>query len=199
MAQTLDAPVPITAQESLPRRITIKEYDRIPDDTFGGDRVELIEGQIYTKMGQNFPHIASVRRITEALRAVFGTGFNVSSQCPIGLGDASKPEPDALVLRGNVEDYDDRYPDPTAEIAVLVEVSDSTLERDSEIKAALYAKHGIPEYWIVNLRERTLEIRREPRPTGYASTRVYAESESVAIGMGSVAVSDVLPRTTHVE
>lgn len=194
MAQTLDAPTPIVAEESGPRRITIEEYDQIPDDAFGGARVELIEGQIYTKMGQNFPHIAALRRVARALRAVFGDGFDVSSQTPIGLGDASKPEPDVLVLRGDVGNFDHRYPDPANEIEVLVEVSDTTFVRDSEIKAALYAKYKIPEYWIVNLRDRTVEVRREPRPTGYAETRVYAEGESIPVGGGVVSVTHVLPK-----
>ena len=121
MATTLLRPV----SEAAPRRITVEEYDLIPDGVFGGDRVELIEGQIYTKMGRNFPHITAVRLVLDALRAAFGERFDVSGQLPIGLGDASKPEPDILVLRGAARDYDGRYPDPQTEVALLVEVSDS--------------------------------------------------------------------------
>ena len=193
MAQTLEAPAPAPAADA-PRRMTVEEFDRIPDEAFGGDRVELIEGLIYTKMGQNLPHIASLRRVTEALRAVFGLGFNVSGQAPISLGDSSKVEPDVLVLRGNVEEYDDRYPDPATDIALLVEVGDSSVGRDTGLKARLYASFRVPEYCVVNVPGRTVEVRRQPRPDGYAETRVYAEGEAVPVGGGTVAVADVLPR-----
>ncbi len=193
MAATLTRPV---AEVLGPRRLSIEEYDRIPNDAFGSERVELIEGQIYTKMGQHFPHITAVRLVLRSLGVAFGEGFDVSGGLPIGLGDASKPEPDILVLRGGAEDYDGRYPDPQKEIALLVEVSDSTLERDVDVKARLYATHGVPEYWIVNLRDRTLEVRRRPlAETGvYAETIIVPEGESVAVGSAEVAVSSILPR-----
>ena len=160
-----------------PRRLTIEEYDRIPEGAFG-ERVELIEGQIYTKMGQGLAHVTALRLTIEALRSAFGEGLNVSGQLPIGLGDASKPELDALVLRGSARDYDGRYPDPATEIALIVEVSDSSLARDAEVKARLYAAHGIPEYWIVGLPGRALEIRRRP----LAGAGVYAETILVPEG-----------------
>lgn len=73
-------------------------------------------------------------------------------------------------------------------------MSDSTLAEDRGRKARLCAKHGIPEYWIVNVPGRTLEVRRKPRAEGYAETRVYAEGESIPVGGGAVAVADVLPK-----
>ena len=192
MAQTLVAPAP---EPDGPHRWTVEEFDRLPDDLFPeGERVELIEGLIYTEMGQNLPHIASLRRMTRALRVVFGEGFDVSGQLPIELGTDSKVEPDILVLRGSVEDYDARFPDPATDMVLLVEVSDSSLVRDAGAKAALYARHGVPEYWIVNVSGRTVEVRREPRSDGYAETRVYAEGESVPVRGGTVGVADVLPK-----
>lgn len=193
MAQTLEAPAPVAFVDA-PRRMTVEEFDRIPDDAFGGDRVELIEGQIYTKMAHNLPHITAIRLVIEALQAALGVGFSVSGQLPVGFGEVSKVEPDALALRGRARDYDGRYPDPVSEIVVLVEVRDSSLARDAGTKAALYARHGVPEYWIVNVPGRTVEVRRAPRAGGYAETRVYAEGESVPVGGGVVAVVDVLPK-----
>ena len=192
MAQTLEAPAPAVAD--APRRMTVTEFDRIPDDAFGDDRVELIEGLIYTKMSQNLPHITAIRLVIEALQAALGAGFSVSGQLPVGFGEVSKVEPDILALRGRARDYDGRYPDPATDIVLLVEVSDSSLLRDAGTKAELYARHGVPEYWIVNVPGRSVEVRREPRAEGYAETRVYREGESVAIGSGSVSVVDVLPK-----
>ena len=194
MAQTLEAPALAPAPMDAPRRMTVAEFDRIPDDAFGGDRVELIEGLIYTKMAHNLRHITAIRLVIEALQAAFGSGFSVSGQLPVGFGEISKVEPDVLVLKGRARDYDGRYPDPATEIALLVEVSDSSLLRDAGTKAALYAAHGVPEYWIVNVPGRTVEVRRAPRAEGYAETRVYAEGESIAVGDGAVPVADVLPK-----
>lgn len=192
MAQTLVAPIP--EPDGL-RRWTVEEFDALPDGLFAeGERVELIEGLIYTEIGQNLPHIAALRRIIEALRAVFGAGFNVSGQLPVQLDHANKVEPDVLVLRGSVEDYDHRFPDPATDMVVLVEVSDTSLGRDTGLKARLYASHGVPEYWVVNVAARTVEVRREPRPGGYAETRVYEEGESVPAGGKAVPVADVLPK-----
>lgn len=192
MAQTLVAPIP--EPDGL-RRWTVEEFDALPDGLFAeGERVELIEGLIYTEMGQNLPHITAIRLVSEALRDALGSGFNVSGQLPIELSGASKVEPDVLVLKGTARDYDGRYPDPTTDIAVLVEVSDTSLSRDTGLKARLYASHGVPEYWVVNVPDRTVEVRREPRSGGYAETRVYEEGESVPTGNGMVAVADVLPK-----
>ncbi len=189
----LVAPAPVA---DAPRRFTVEEYDRIPDDVFG-ERVELIEGLIYTKMGQGFGHITAIRLVIEALNLAFSEGFNVSGQLPIGLGDESKPEPDVMVLRGAARDYDGRYPDPRTEVALLVEVSDSSLARDTDLKARLYATHGIPEYWIVNLQSRALEVRRRPLPDGlYAETILVLESESVAVGKSTVAIASLLPKAS---
>lgn len=179
------------------RRWTIEEFDRIPDGTFPeGERVELIEGLIYTKMGQNDPHITALYAVFAALQEAFGSGFHLGMQVPLKLGDDSKPEPDVLVRRGTWRDYDGRRPDPKKDIPLVVEVADSTLADDRARKAPLYARHGIPEYWIVNLRDRTLEVRRRPRSErgDYFETLVFTEADKVEIGGGQVAISDLLPR-----
>lgn len=99
-----------------------------------------------------------------------------------------------LVLRGGPRDYEDRDPDPAVDVVLAIEVSDSSLAFDRKRKAVPYAHHGVPDYWIVNLRERTLEVRRGPGEEGYAEARVYAEGESVPVGGRSIRVADVLPR-----
>lgn len=163
-----------------------------------GPGTELIDGVIYEKMPQSKPHIATIRRVVQALRAIYGTGFDVNAQLPLPLAGANEPEPDVLVLRGKAEDYDGRDPDPMADVVLAVEVSVSSLGYDRRTKAALYARHGIPEYWIVNVPGRTVEVRRGPVGEAYANTRVWAESESVPVGSGIVAVADLLPKTLPV-
>ena len=157
-----------------------------------GPGTELIEGLIYPKMPQGRAHILAARSIVAALRAIFAEGFDVNAQFPLPLGE-NEPEPDVLVLRGGPRDYEARDPDPRTDVVLAVEVSDTTLAFDRRTKAALYARHGVPEYWIVNLREKTLEIRRKPTPEGYAETTVLGADGKATIGEGTVAVSDVLP------
>ena len=191
---TTVAPTPV-AEEIGPRKLTIEEFERIPDDLFPeGERVELIAGLIYTRMGQNDPHIFALHYALDALRAVFGEGHTLMIQAPTRFETDTKVEPDIMVLKGRVEDYEGRRVNPAEDVALLVEVSDSTLLRDQTLKAGLYANQGVPEYWIVNLPNRTLEVRRLPRPEGYAEIRIYAEGERVSVNGGEIPVTDLLPK-----
>ncbi len=197
MATALVNPDASASVESGPRRLTIAEYEAIPNHVFPeGERVELIEGLIYTKTGQNDPHITALRAVFAAFQETFGAGFNLSMQTPLKLGNASAPAPDITVLRGAWRDYDGRRPDLLKDVPLLVEVSDTTLTEDRGRKARLYAKHGIPEYWIVNLRDRTLEVRRGPRAESedYFETLVYREGETATVNDRPVAVTDLLPK-----
>ena len=196
MAETT-APVPSATDAPEPRRWTIEEFEGIPDGILPeGERLELIDGLIYTKMGQNDPHIFALHLTLEALRTVFGSGFNLMIQAPTRFKEGSKVEPDILVLRGALRDYQGRRVDPPAEVVLLVEISDASLSYDRANKAALYAAQGVPEYWIVNLQNRTLEVRRRPRPEAgfYAETVVFAEGERLVVGGDEVVVADLLPK-----
>ena len=200
MADTLEAPVPTAVPEEVergPRLLTIAEYEAIPDSVFpDGARFELIEGQIYEKMPQNEPQILALWAVFAALQEAYREGHFLSQQVPLKLGTQSAPEPDVTVLHGTWRDYDGRRPDPLIDVPLVVEVSDSTLADDRGRKARLYAKHGIPEYWIVNLQARTLEVRRRPVEDAYAETLVYREGETAMANGKTVAVADLLPRTT---
>lgn len=166
------------------------EVGLLPEDS----GTELIGGVIYERMPQGRPHNLALKLAYYALQAAFGPGFHLAIQMSFPLNEEGEPEPDALVLRGAPRDYGDRDPDPATDVIVALEVSVTSLAFDRTEKSALYARHGVPEYWIVNVPERTVEVRRYPRPEGYAETRVYAEGESVPAGGGVVAVTDVLPK-----
>ena len=198
MASTLPASPPEAVAPStvLPRRWTVEEFDRIPDDVFPeGERIELIDGQIYTKMDQGLPHITAVQLVFRALLAAYGPGFNLAMGLPVAIGE-SKPEPDVRVLRGAIEDFDGRYPDPMAEIALVVEVSETSLAYDLGPKATMYARVGVPEYWILDLAGRALEVRRRPRPERgeYAETTLLREGETVTIDGAEIEVAALLPK-----
>lgn len=201
MAQTLTAPLsahPAPLAEGPALRLwTREEYHRMAQAGIleEGPGTELIEGLIYRKMSQGRPHILAVKLVFWALHAALGDGYDLSMQTSLPLGDHNEPEPDILVLRGEARDYEDRDPDPANDVILAVEVSDSTLQADRTSKVSLYARFGIPEYWIIDVQHRTLEIRRRPFREGYAETLVLMEQQSVTVGNGVIRVADVLPKS----
>lgn len=203
MSQIITAPVPAfhgsTADEPTPRLWTREEYYRMGElGFFHGQRVELIEGEIMVLSPQNWPHTLTVARAGETLHRSLGASFWVRMQFPLNLS-TSDPEPDLSVVAGRIEDYNDH---PTTAILV-VEVSDSTLSYDRNRKASLYARAGIADYWIVNLVNNQLEVRRDPRPDpsqhyghGYGSLAIPvppAVVNPLAAPQVSLAVADLLP------
>jgi Uma2 family endonuclease len=188
-------PVPV-------RRFSVPEYHRIGElgVLTDHDRVELLEGWIVPKMIHNPPHDNSVELIDEALRPLLPAGWRLRIQSSITTSD-SEPEPDLVVVKGTARQRAKRHPEP-AEVALVVEVADSSLETDRDTKARLYARAGVPRYWIVNLGERQLEMMSEPSgpaaEPAFAAREVARAGERVALiidGMtvGHIEVSDLLP------
>ncbi len=160
------------------------------------DRVELLEGVVVAMSPQNPPHAAAVRRTDAALRRVLPAGTVISIQSPLVLGERSVPEPDLAVVPGTESDYDDKHPSTAL---LVVEVADSSLAQDRITKSRMYAAAGIPEVWIVNLRDQHVEVFREPDPATrmYRSTTRVERGESLALSTfagATVAVDDLLPR-----
>lgn len=185
------------------RLLTVEEFDCAwAQGVYGPEeRLELIEGEVIQKVSpQESPHATGVRLCDKATNRIFGSGYDVRTQLPLRLGPRSKPEPDVAVVAGEIRDYAREHP----QTAVLViEISDSTLAYDRGVKASLYARAGIADYWIVNLVDRVLEVHRLPAPIaemplghGYRSVTRFAEDESVAplhAPTSSIAVADLLP------
>lgn len=145
-------------------------------------KYELIEGEVIFKMGQGRLHVAVVTLITAALAAIFGND-SLQSQAQIGIGERDEfndPEPDVAVLRGTVADYLEREPDPATEVLLVAEASNTTLPGDLTTKARIYARHGLPDYWVVAIPRRELIVHRQPTPDGYAEVAAYGENDSVA-------------------
>ncbi|MGK7904916.1 MAG: Uma2 family endonuclease [Hormoscilla sp.] len=182
--------------------LTVEQYHQMIRSGIldSDDKVELLEGWLIAKMAKNPPHRAATKLTRNALEAIAPYGWYVDSQALITLDD-SEPEPDIVVVGGDTRDYLDRHPG-APEVALVVEVSDSTLERDRTLKQRLYARAGIPVYWIVNLVEGQLEVYTQP--VDLSSGPIYRQRQdyslldevSVAIGprtAGSVRVRDLFP------
>jgi Uma2 family endonuclease len=144
-----------------------------------GTHLELIEGELIDKMGKNQPHSFSVSRIVRWLNQVFEwvypeSSINVSPQD----NPTSEPQPDAVVLKPPFRGFRPEQPKPN-ELALVVEVSDTTLQFDLGVKARLYARAGIEDYWVIDLKGRCLIVHRKPVDGEYQSVEAYGEAESV--------------------
>ncbi len=177
-------------------RFTVDDYEQMVE--YGilneNDRVELIRGEIVTKMPIGDSHVACVNRLNRLFSRRVGDSAIVSIQNPIRLPD-SEPEPNLALLRSRKDFYASGKPRPD-DVFLIIEVADTTLEYDREEKRSLYAEAGVPEYWIVNLIDDCLEVHRQPQPDGrFAEVNpLYAgqEIEIIAIPGVSVAVAEIL-------
>jgi Uma2 family endonuclease len=188
--------------EPRPRLWTREEYYKMAEEGIfqPGERVELIAGRIITMVPQDSPHYTAIDLAKEELRKVFAAGYVVRVQGPLDLGLISQPEPDVAVVRGTIRDYAKAHPNTAL---LVVEVAESSLVYDRGIKASLYASAGIPDYWVLNLVDRRLEVSRDPivmpdQPHGYGyrTCTQYLATDAVtplAGGTGKVAVADLLP------
>ena len=169
---------------------------------FDGQRAELIEGEIVDMAPQLARHYVALRLVTEALRAVFREGYDIRPQGPLRLGRKSEPEPDVAVVKGDLRSHIGRG-HPTSAV-LIVEVSDSSLGYDRSAKASLHAKHGIRDYWIVNLVDNVVEVRRNPiidadaefgwSYSNHLTARPGEKLSPLVKPRSSVGVNDLLPR-----
>jgi Uma2 family endonuclease len=153
------------------RKLDVDEYHRMGEAGIlhEDDRVELIEGDLVEMAPIGSPHASTVNTLAELLGAALGRRAIVAPQNPIRLDDRSEPQPDLAVLRRHEHRYYGRLPGPD-DVLLIVEVADSSLRHDRDAKLPLYAKHGIPEVWIVNLVDKLVEVCRDPRPDGCYGT-----------------------------
>lgn len=147
---------------------------------FEGQRYELVEGELINKMGQNERHAFTIRLLTALLVRLFDSRVHIQLPIDVSPEDnpTSEPEPDAVVTTAEAA-LSSRRPGP-GDVVWLLEVSDSTLRFDLTVKARLYARAGIPDYWVINLVNRQIVVHRQPAGDAYLSTVVYSEQEPVA-------------------
>lgn len=160
---------------------TREEWDRLVEmGFFNGERLELIEGRIVRISPQRVSHSVAVELVDRYLKQAFAAGYRIRSQLPFRSADGSEPEPDFAIIPGDDPRASSQHPSAAV---LIVEISDTTLDHDRR-KAGLYAASGVPEYWIVNLTSRTLEVHRNPPAPGgapgYADIRTLTERDRVS-------------------
>lgn len=159
---------------------------------FGVDaRLELIEGEIIDMAPIGSRHAACVNRLTRLLTSRLGDRAVVSVQSPVRLGDLSEPQPDVAVLAPRDDFYAAAHPGP-ADIAVLVEVADTTLGWDRGVKVPLYARAGVAEVWVVDLASEVVEVFRQPGLDGYAEVHRAGRGERLDAAGASIGVEEIL-------
>lgn len=177
-------------------RFNVDEYHRLGEAGILGpdDRVELIDGEIVMMTPIGSRHAATVDRCTDLFTRLVGTKAIVRVQNPIQLDDYSEPEPDISLLRRRADFYESGHPLPT-DVLLVIEVADTSIGYDREIKLPLYGSMGIVEVWIVDLGRRCIDAYRGPIAGGYAEHRTCHAHETLrplALDI-EVAVADVLP------
>jgi Uma2 family endonuclease len=141
-----------------------------------GDRVELIEGELIDMAPIGSQHSGAVTGLNRAAIRAAGDRAVVTVQAPLRLSETSEPQPDLLLLKPRADLYRSEHP-TAAEVLLLVEVADSSLRYDRGVKLPLYAWHGVPEVWIVNIGEGVVDVYRDPQDEAYRTTAHAARGE----------------------
>jgi Uma2 family endonuclease len=160
---------------------TVEDYYRMSDLGIldPSERTELIAGQIILMTAKGTPHVIVLQLLATNLQAQLGTTALIRTQDPIRLDNFSEPEPDLAIVKGTIFDYAEHHPVPE-DVYLVIEVADSTLKKDCEVKDKIYARSSIAEYWVVDIKNRQIHIFRDPTPTGYSSQLILTESHSVS-------------------
>jgi len=162
------------------RLITVEEYHKMAEVGIlkPEDRVQLINGEIYTMSLVSSLHAAHVKRLNNLFNKILGARTIIGVQDPITIGDHSEPEPDISILHFRKDFYANDHPNPE-DVHFLIEVSLSTIRLDKAVKKKLYSSANIPEYWIVNLEEEQVEIYRQPINGEYATEQILNKEDTI--------------------
>lgn len=166
----------------LRRRFTVEQYHQMVEAGIltADDRVELIEGEIIEMSPIGRHHAACVKRLIRLFSQRVGERAIVAAQDPVELSDRSEPQPDFVLLQPRPDFYEAGHPYPQ-DILLLVEVADTTVESDREVKIPLYARSGIVEVWLVNINQQAIEVHREPAFNCYGNVQHFQRGQQLSV------------------
>ncbi|MEA5531652.1 Uma2 family endonuclease [Dolichospermum sp. UHCC 0684] len=171
-----------TTESPLQLRLwTVDEYHRMAEAGIfePSERVELLEGKIIWMVAKGTAHSSAVGRTNKLLQNRLGNQAWIAVQDPVKLNERSEPEPDIAVVKIDPLDYADHHPTP-AEIYLIIEVADSSLKLDTEIKAKAYSQAGIKDYWVLDVVKRELIVFRNPTTEGYQNRETITEHQNIS-------------------
>lgn len=168
------------------KRFTLDEYHRLTELGFfhEDDHIELINGEIIEMVSKGTAHETCLRNLLRELPKLLGDRATLQSQAPIALPPNSEPEPDFAIVKNRDDNYLSSHPKPS-DVLLVIEVSDSSLAYDQDVKIPLYAKAGIADYWIFNLFDNYLEFYSEPYQDnqgkyGYSNKRIFLSTQVIS-------------------
>lgn len=171
----------INSEAVRPRRFSVDEFRRMTEAGILPEESgwEVIDGFLVDKMTIGSRHASVVKRLTAFLYGVLGDRFTVAVQDPIHIDDYNEPEPDIAILKYRADFYAEAHPSP-ADTLLVIEVSDSTISLDREVKLGLYAEAGIPEVWLIDLKANAVERHTSPDNGRYHSIEIIERGGTVA-------------------
>ncbi len=201
MSVVTSPPNPVTGSTPGFFQFTVDRYERMTEAGIltEDDRVELLNGLVVTKMTKGQPHTAALIDTRDSLLPIIPPGWHLQTEAAVRIPDFDEPEPDLAVVRGKARDYVAlNRPPEASDVTLVIEISESSLERDRSDKWAAFALGGIPVYWLVNLVDEQVEVYTDPSPTGYQSRRDYKRGQDLPVWLdgaerGRIAVTDILP------
>lgn len=188
-------PLPKYFRRSGFHRLSVAQFHRMIQTGVlsENDRIELLEGHLVPKMPPNPPHSNTVVNANEAIARHLPPGWRVRGEQPVILAD-SQPEPDSAIVRGDRTTYRSRHP-VAADIGVVGEVADTSLDEDRDDKARIYARAALPVYWIINVVDQQVEVYTDPRPTdpvpAYATRTDYRAGDAVPLVLDGRTVAHI--------
>jgi Uma2 family endonuclease len=195
-------PLPLLGTLAGFRRFSVAEYHRLTEIGIltEDDNLELLEGYLVHKMARNPPHDGTLHRAQKRLARILPPGWDLRQQAAVTLPD-SEPEPDLAIVRADPDEYLHRHPG-AADVGLIVEVADATLAGDRADKGRIYARAGLPCYWILNLVHRQVECYTNPSgpvaTPGYGQRQDLRPGDSLTLTLDGAAVTvipvqDLLP------
>lgn len=180
--------------EVAKKLITVDEYMRMGEAGIlsPNDHVELIDGEIFEMSPVGSKHASVVKKLAKLLNDQWSDKVIISIQDPIVLDKQNQPEPDLAVLNFKEDFYENGHPS-AADVLLAIEVADTTIKYDKEIKLPLYARHLIPEVWVINLQENCIEVYESPLDAKYQIETVKMPGEMISIPGNTIDVSRILP------
>ena len=206
MASVADTPVVLAEHAGIPPmpvcRLGVEQYEQMirAGIITKDDRIELLDGWIVPKMTKNPPHVLASELVRNSIQPILPKGWCVCSEAPVRV-QKSMPEPDVMVLRGDLRQYCNRR--MTAEdVGLIVEVADASLAHNQVFKKAIYAQAGIPVYWLVNLIEQRIEEYTDPagadETADYRQRRDFSSGDQIPLTLdgrcaATISVRELLP------
>ena len=180
------------------RLLTVDDYHKMGEVGIlcEDDRVELIDGELIEMAPIGSDHSGTVIQLTASVSAALAGRAFLSTQNPVRLGTYSEPQPDIAILRCRDDFYRRAHPQPE-DVLLLIEVADTTVHYDREVKIPLYARHGIPEVWLIDLQQERVEIYLKPSSNGYLQILRPAKDERITPSLlpgVSILIADLWPQ-----